>query len=143
MPATEGTETAPGVCVCRATAVAAEIAPVVVASLDTALIEAHWDTLVHLAASVMNGLASAVAAWARFGPAALGAPIYATGVQLGRLLRTVFLAACFINAAFRRELLCVLNRGEAVNALKRAIYAGRVTLAEGKRVDETQAVADA
>ena len=34
--------------------------------------------------------------------------------------RTVFLADYFINAVFRRELLRVLNRGEAVNALKRA-----------------------
>jgi hypothetical protein len=36
------------------------------------------------------------------------------------MLRTVFLADYFVNAVFRRELLRVLNRGEAVNALKRA-----------------------
>ncbi len=127
----------------RGTAVPAEIAQVVVASVDTASIESHWDALVHLAASVMSGHASAVAALARFGSAARGDPIYAAGVQLGRLLRTVFLADYFVNAAFRRELLRVLNRGEAVNALKRAIYAGRVALAQGKRADEMQAVADA
>ena len=33
--------------------------------------------------------------------------------------------------------------GEAVNALKRAIYTGRVSPAQRRRVDETQAVADA
>jgi TnpA family transposase len=38
----------------------------------------------------------------------------------------VFLAGYFVNAAFRRELRRVLNRGEAVHALKRAIYTGRV-----------------
>jgi len=37
----------------------------------------------------------------------------------------------------------VLNRGEAVNALKRAIYTGRISPAQAKRVDEMQAVADA
>ena len=37
----------------------------------------------------------------------------------------------------------MLNRGEAVNALKRAIYAGRISPAQAKRVDEMQAVADA
>jgi predicted DNA-binding ribbon-helix-helix protein len=37
----------------------------------------------------------------------------------------------------------VLNRGEAVNALKRAIYTGRVSPAQAQRVDEMQAVADA
>ncbi|MCA1538258.1 Tn3 family transposase, partial [Bradyrhizobium sp. NBAIM03] len=48
-----------------------------------ALIEKHWDSPVHLAASVMSGHASAVAALARFGSAAQGDPIYDAGVQLG------------------------------------------------------------
>ena len=123
--------------------VPAEIAAVCVASVDTSLVEAHWDALVHLTASVMSGHASAVAALARFGSAARGDPIYEAGVQLGRLLRTAFLADYFVNAAFRRELRRVLNRGEAVNALKRAIYTGRVSPAQAKRPDEMQAVADA
>jgi TnpA family transposase len=37
-------------------------------------------------------------------------------VQLGRLLRTTFLADHLVNTAFRQELRRVLNRGEAVNA---------------------------
>ena len=36
----------------------------------------------------------------------------------------------------RIELRRVLNRGEAVNALKRAIYTGRISPAQAKRVDE-------
>jgi TnpA family transposase len=32
----------------------------------------------------------------------------------------------FVNPVFRREILRVLNRGEATNALKRLIYTGRV-----------------
>jgi Tn3 transposase DDE domain len=62
---------------------------------------------------------------------------------IGRLLRTVFLADYFINPAFRRELLRVLNRGEATNALKRLIYTGRVANYQAKSEDEMQAVADA
>jgi TnpA family transposase len=123
--------------------VPAELASVCMPTIDIELIESHWDTLVHLAASVMSGQASAVAALARFGAAARGDAIYDAGVQLGKLLRTVFLADYFVNTTFRRELLRVLNRGEAVNALKRAIYTGRVTPAQGKRADEMQAVADA
>src|SRR5262245_13042234 len=65
---------------------------------------------------------------ARFGSAARGDPLYEVGVQMGRLLRTVFLADYFVNLVFRRELLRVLNRGEATNALKRVIYAGRVAV---------------
>jgi len=39
-------------------------------------------------------------------------------VQLGRLLRTLFLADYAVNVAFGRELPRVLNRGESVNSLK-------------------------
>ena len=127
----------------RGMAIPREIASVCVANVDTASIETHWDSLVHLSASVMDGNTSAVAALARFGSAARGDPIYEAGVQLGRLLRTAFLADYFVNDAFRHELRRVLNRGEAVNALKRAIYTGRVSPAQAKRVDEMQAVADA
>jgi TnpA family transposase len=38
---------------------------------------------------------------------------------------------------------CVLNRGEAVNALKRAIYVGRVASYQAKQHEEMQAMADA
>lgn len=127
----------------RGMPIPADIASVCVANVKPSLIASHWDALVHLTASVMSGHASAVAVLARFGSAARSDPIYEAGVQLGRLLRTAFLADYFVNAAFRRELHRVLNRGEAVNALKRAIYTGRVSPAQARRVDEMQAVADA
>ena len=126
----------------RGMAVPPEIAAVCEATVDTGLIEQHWDTLVHLAASVMSGNASAVAALARFGSAARGEPVYEAGVQLGRLLRTAFLADYFVKAPFRQELRRVLNRGEAVNAMKRAIYTGRISPAQARRTEEMQAVAD-
>jgi TnpA family transposase len=77
------------------------------------------------------------------GSCAKGDPLYDAGVEIGRLLRTIFLADCWTNPAFRREILRVLNRGEAVNALKRMIYAGRVSAHQGRRTDELQAVAEA
>jgi hypothetical protein len=55
----------------------------------------------------------------------------------------VFLADYFVNEAFRRELPCVLNRGESVNSLKRSIYVGRVAGYQAKQQNEMQAVADA
>jgi Tn3 transposase DDE domain len=64
-------------------------------------------------------------------------------VVIGRLLRTVFLADYFTNSAYRRELLRVLNRGEATNALERLIYTDRVANYQAKSEDEMQAVADA
>ena len=111
--------------------------------IEPARITAQWDRIVHLAASVHSGHASAVEALARYGAASRGDPLYEALVQLGQLLRTVFLADYFVKEPFRRELLRVLNRGESVNALKRAIYTGRVATFQAKRHDELAAVGDA
>jgi TnpA family transposase len=59
-----------------------------------------------------------------------------------RLLRTAFSTGYFVKG-FRRALRRVLNRGEAVNALKRAIYSGRVNSMQARRSDDMLAVADA
>lgn len=117
--------------------------PICRANVDLRKVEAQWDDLVHLAAAVHSGNASAINALNRFGSASRGNPLYEAGVHLGRLLRTVFLADYFVIEAFQRELLRVLNRGESVNSLKRAIYAGRVSPHQAKRNEEMQAVADA
>ena len=113
------------------------------ANLDFDQVPTYWDQWVHLIASVHSGHTSAVSVMARFGSAARGDPLYEVGVGIGRLLRTIFLADYFVKPAFRRELLRVLNRGEATNALKRLIYTGRVANYQAKSEDEMQAVADA
>jgi hypothetical protein len=58
---------------------------------------------------------------ARFGSPEHGDLLYEVGVVIGPLLRAIFLADYFMNPAFRRELLRVLNRAEATNTLKRLI----------------------
>jgi len=113
------------------------------ANIDLAKIATQWEQIVHLVASVHSGHTSAIQVLARFGAAARGDPLYEALAQMGRLLRTVFLADYFVNEPFRRELLRVLNRGESVNSLKRAIYVGRVAGYQAKQHDEMQAVADA
>jgi TnpA family transposase len=117
--------------------------PICDANLDLGQVPKHWDRWVHLSASLYSGHTSAISIMARFGSAARGDPLYEAGVQIGRLLRTIFLADYFTKPAFRRELLRVLNRGEATNALKRLIYTGRVANYQAKSEDEMQAVADA
>ena len=120
-----------------------DLAAVCTSAVNIELIESHWNSLVDLGASVMTGHCSAVAAMARFGSAARSDPVYEAGVQLGRLLRTSFLADYFTNPLFRHELRRVLNRGEAVNSMKRSIYVGRIVPALAKHDEEMQAVADA
>ena len=127
----------------RSMSIPVEIAAVCRSDINTQLITEQWDRLVNLAASVRSGHASTVATLARFGSAATGDPVYDAGVQLGKLLRTSFLADYFTNPVFRHELRRVLNRGEAVNAMKRSIYTGRIAPAQAKRPEEMQAVADA
>jgi TnpA family transposase len=117
--------------------------PICQANLDFSQVPEHWDRWVHLIASAYSGHTSAINVLARFGSAARGDPLYEVGVVIGRLLRTIFLADYFVKPAFRRELLRVLNRGEATNALKRLIYTGRVANYQAKSEDEMQAVADA
>ena len=48
-----------------------------------------------------------------------------------------------VKDALRNKLRRALNRGEAVNALKSAIYTGRVSPAQAQRVEKMQAVSDA
>ncbi|MET3215858.1 UNVERIFIED_ORG: hypothetical protein ABIC48_003627 [Burkholderia territorii] len=72
--------------------------------------------------------------------AAQGDPVYRAADQLGKLLRTLFLCDYFSNAAFRRELHTLLNRGESVHQLQRAIYTGRVAPERGRRRDEMVAI---
>jgi len=67
--------------------------------------------------------------------ASRGDPLHEALVQLGQLLRTGFLADYFVNDTFRRELLRVLNRAEAVNAFKRAIYTGRIAPTRTKGIN--------
>ena len=71
------------------------------------------------------------------------ASVYIAIFIYGRFSHESYKRAYFFKDAFRNELRRVLNRGEAVNALKRAIYTGRISPAQAKRVDEMQAVADA
>jgi TnpA family transposase len=114
------------------------------ATIDPAKAAKQWDAMVHLFASVQSGHSNAITVLARYyGSAARGDPLYEAMVQVGKLLRTAFLCDYFVNEAFRRELLRVLNRAEAVNALKRSIYLGRVASYQAKQHEEMQAVADA
>jgi TnpA family transposase len=52
----------------------------------------------------------------------------------------VYLCDYFAQPAFRREILTLLNRGESVHQLQRAIYYGRIAAERGRRADEMIAI---
>ncbi|GLQ45946.1 putative transposase [Dyella lipolytica] len=94
--------------------------------IDIAKVEPIWDECVRLAASTYMGKASAVDVLSRFGSAAAGEQLYDAGVQIGRLLLTLYLCRWFTLPDFRREILRTLNHGERVHVLEHALETGRV-----------------
>jgi TnpA family transposase len=99
-----------------------------------------WEEMLRLVASIRLGRASAKEALDRLGSAARGQALHGAAEHLGRMLRTLFLCDYLSNVAFRREIHALLNRGEAVHLLQRAVYSGRVSAARGRRHDEMQAI---
>jgi TnpA family transposase len=117
--------------------------PVIDRDVSMRAIRRGWDELIRVAASIETGTVSAVLALERFGSAAQGDKTHRAGTHLGRLVRTVYLCDYFSNPVFRRELHRILNHGESVHALERAIYVGRVSPARGRRPEEWVAISGA
>lgn len=107
------------------------------------LIAEVWDEFVRIAASIRSGKCTAVEALTRFGSAARGQQVYDGGVHIGRLFRSIFLIDYFTNTTFRTELQHVLNRGEAVHVVQRAIHVGRIPVELARREDSLSAVSSA
>ena len=106
-------------------------------------IEAGWDNLIRLVASIRAGKVSAAQAVQRLGSAAIGDPLHRAAEHLGRLLRTLFLCDYLAIPDYRREIHTLLNRGESVHQLQRAIYAGAVAQERGRRRQEMVAISGA
>jgi TnpA family transposase len=56
------------------------------------------------------------------------------------MFRSIFLIDYFTNTSFRTELQHVLNRGEAVHVVQRAIHVGRIPVELARREDSLSAV---
>ncbi|HEY0847457.1 MAG TPA: Tn3 family transposase [Noviherbaspirillum sp.] len=117
-----------------------EVLPVVAGDVNPDAIEAIYDEFVRVVASIQSGRCTAVQALQRFGSAARGQDVYDGSVQLGRLLRSIFLIDYFTNPAFRRELRHALNRGEAVHAVQRAVHTDKIPTELAKRPESLAAV---
>ena len=116
---------------------------VTVRRVSVKAIERGWDDLVRLAASIRAGKVSAVHAIHRLGSAAVGDPLHRAAEHLGRLLRTLFLCDYLTIPDYRREIHTLLNRGESVHQLQRAIHGGQVAPERGRRRQEMAAISGA
>lgn len=76
----------------------------------------------------------------RLRSAAQGDPLHRAAEYLDRLLRTVFRCDYIAIEDFRREIHTLLNRGESVHQLQRAVYSGKVAPERGRRREEMKAI---
>jgi len=86
----------------RGLSVPAVLAPVVEPDVSLPQVEAAWDQLIRVAASIEGGWTSAVLALTRFGAASRADPMHKAGSALGKLLRTLFLCNFMSNEVFGR-----------------------------------------
>ena len=103
-----------------------DIAPLVAGRIDEALIAAHWDDVLRLGTSIRTGVVSASIMLERLGsyPRANGLALALR--EIGRVERTLFTLDWIEQPEQRRRATRELNKGEAENALKRAIFFHRI-----------------
>ena len=102
-----------------------------------------WDALVRIAASIDAGWCSPITALDMYGSAARGDLAYECGNTLGKILRTIYLCDLLSNPGFRRELQRVLNQGESMHELQRAIHNGPIRARHGRSREELTAISGA
>jgi TnpA family transposase len=106
-------------------------------------IERGWGDLVRLAASIRAGKVPAAHAIHQLRSATIGDPPHRAAEHLGCLLRTLFLCDYLAIPDYRRETHTLLNRGESVHQLQRAIHGGQVAPERGRRRQEMAAISGA
>ena len=102
-----------------------------------------WDSFARLCASIKQGWYPATDALAQYGSVSQGDPIRTTGTALGKLLRSIYLCDYFGNREFRDGVLDLLNQGEAVHSLQRAIHPGAIGAQHGRSPAQIQAISGA
>ncbi|WP_146220760.1 Tn3 family transposase, partial [Gluconacetobacter entanii] len=126
------------------------VAPLVAQPIDERLISEHWDDVIRLATSIRTGVTSASLMLERLGsyPRANGLALALR--EMGRVERTLFTLDWIELPEERRRATRELNKGEAQNALKRAIFfhrTGRIRdhglQAQGHRASALNLVASA
>lgn len=102
-------------------------------SINVKHIRAHWDDILRLTASIQQGIVTASLMLRKLGsyPRQNGQAVALR--ELGRIERTLFALDWIQNVELRRRVQIGLNKGEAKNALARAVFLRD----SSKTVDET------
>lgn len=102
-----------------------------------------WDGFARLNASIKNGWYPATDALEQYGTASQGDVVHATGVALGKLLRSIYLCDYLGIREFRYGILDLLNQGEAVHSLQRVIHPGPIGAKHGRSAEQIAAISGA
>ncbi len=104
-------------------------------NLNIKHIRSHWDETLRLAASIRQGTVTASLMLRKLGsyPRQNGLAIALR--ELGRIERTLFMLDWIQNIDLRRRVQIGLNKGEAKNALARAVFLNRLGEIRDRRFD--------
>jgi TnpA family transposase len=95
-------------------------------SINVKHIRAHWDEILRLAASIQQGTVTASLMLRKLGSYPRQNGLAVALRELGRIERTLFTLDWLQNVELRRRVQSGLNKGEAKNALARAVFFNRL-----------------
>ena len=95
-------------------------------SINVKHIRAHWDDILRLTASIQQGTVTASLMLRKLGSYPRQNGLAVALRELGRLERTLFALDWMQNVELRRRVQIGLNKGEARNALARAVFLNRL-----------------
>ncbi|MBV9118817.1 MAG: Tn3 family transposase, partial [Acetobacteraceae bacterium] len=127
----------------RGLAIPPRLQPIARETVSRRAVAKGWEPLLRIAASVKAGWVSATYVVDRFGSARPGDVAFGAGDALGKLLRTLYLCDYLGNPAFRTEILDLLNQGESVHSLERAIHSGGIGARRGRTPEQMAAISGA
>ena len=100
--------------------------PLISGTLNVKLIRDHWDDILRLAASIKQGVATASLLVRKLSSYPRQNGLAAALRELGRIERTLFILNWLQSVELRRRVQVGLNKGEARNALARAVFFNRL-----------------
>ena len=102
------------------------LAPLIGGTINLRQIRIHWDELLRLATSIKQGTVTASLMLRKLGSYPRRNGLATALRELGRIERTLFTLDWLQNTELRRRVQIGLNKGEARNALARAVFFNRL-----------------
>jgi Tn3 transposase DDE domain len=100
--------------------------PMIGGSLNIKHVRAHWDEILRLATSIKQGTVTASLMLRKLGSYPRQNGLAVALRELGRIERTLFILDWLQSVELRRRVHAGLNKGEARNALARAVFFNRL-----------------